>query len=572
MIRIATIDQTRAIEAAADASGYSYAAMMQHAGERAGERALVQIAGLVQPMITVLVGAGNNGGDGLVAGLHIAQQHPEATVRFYLLKERDDEHFQAVQQAGHFVAYAEHDKDKRVLRNMVASADVVLDALFGIGVRLPIRGDAQKVLHNAKRALNERRQALLAPEREQPLRQAFSLHQEAHPVPRPFVLAIDCPSGLDCDTGDIDANSLPADETVTFITAKVGQFLFPGAEAVGVLSVAPLNVPADLSELRAVQTRLVDAETVRATLPARTPGSHKGSYGRVMVAAGSVNYIGAPALAAEAAYRAGAGLVTVAAPHNVVAALASRLLEATWLLLPHDMGVISESAVDVLLEELGKVAALLIGPGMGTEETTRKFLRQILKQEQATPHKHKRAIGFHADVEQDEEPAEPAAFHLPPLVIDADGLNMLAELPEWWTLLPEQTIITPHPGEMARLCGLETADVQRQRWQLAQEKAVQWQVVLVLKGAHTVIAAPEGDFAVLPFKNDALATAGTGDVLAGLITGFRAQGVSAYEAALLGAYLHGLAGELAAQQQPGRSVIAGDVLAAIGQALRTVER
>jgi NAD(P)H-hydrate epimerase len=280
--------------------------------------------------------------------------------------------------------------------------------------------------------------------------------------------------------------------------------------------------------------------------------------------------VGAPALSAEAAYRAGAGLVTVGAPNTVVLALSGSLREVTWLMLPHDMGVIAEGAVTMLYKELNKMKALLIGPGIGTEKTTREFLLKLLQpngEKAKTP--NKRSLGFRVDTAVKEETEE--LISLPPLVIDADGLNLLAETENWWTLLPENTIITPHPGEMARLTGLETKEVQEQRWELAREKAKTWNVILMLKGANTVIAAPNGDFAVLPFKTDALAKAGTGDILAGLIVGFLAQGMKAFDAALLAGYLHGLAGQLSAEMQSSRSVLAGDVLKAIGAAFKQLE-
>ena len=169
--------------------------------------------------------------------------------------------------------------------------------------------------------------------------------------------------------------------------------------------------------------------------------------------------------------------------------------------------------------------------------------------------------------------AESDAIKLPPVVIDADGLNLLSEIDDWWTLLPEGTIITPHPGEMARLAKMEIEDVQTNRWQLASEKAPEWKVVLVLKGAHTLIAHPDGRVVVLPFKESALATAGTGDVLAGIIAGLLAQGLQPFDAALVGGYLHQLAGAEAVRKiGNGRSVIAGDVLESIADAYRLLER
>jgi NAD(P)H-hydrate epimerase len=388
---------------------------------------------------------------------------------------------------------------------------------------------------------------------------------------RPYIIAVDCPSGLDCDTGEMDKNALHADESVTFIAAKPGHFIFPGAEAVGKLTISHIGIPASTSGLREEKREIADAQTVRELLPPRPADANKGTFGRVLVVGGSVNYTGAAALCAMSAYRAGAGLVTVGAPGPVISALAAHILEATWLLLPHDMGVIASSAVTVLKEELPKYDALLVGPGMGREKTTRELLQGVFEQ-QAKAVPSRRAIGFAMPQSDAASNEENGGIKLPPLVIDADGLNLLSEIDNWWTLLPTGTIITPHPGEMARLAKMEITDVQANRFNIAAEKAAEWKVVLILKGAHTLIAEPGGRITVLPFKESALATAGTGDVLAGMIAGLVAQGVKPFEAALVGGYLHQLAGSEAARRVgSGRSVIAGDVLASIADAYRILE-
>jgi hydroxyethylthiazole kinase-like uncharacterized protein yjeF len=209
---------------------------------------------------------------------------------------------------------------------------------------------------------------------------------------------------------------------------------------------------------------------------------------------------------------------------------------------------------------------LLIGPGMGHEEPTNAFLRGLL---QGDDQAKKGNLGFVTRAASAEQP-HGFAFSSP-LVIDADGLNLLAEMEDWWTLLPANTILTPHPGEMGRLCRIDTAEVLSDRFSIAREKAAEWGAVVVLKGAYTVIAHPDGRLAVIPFATDALATAGTGDVLAGCITGLLAQGVAPFDAAVAAAYVHALAGELAGRELGGRAVLAGDVLRALPDALARIE-
>lgn len=569
VIKITNTEEMRAIEAAADEAGISYQTMMERAGQAAAERALQLIEHLSDPRVTVLIGPGNNGGDGLVTGLLIKQANEAADVRFYLLTERpeDDPYIPVIHEVGLFTALASDDGDKRVLRNMVASSDLVIDALFGIGIRLPLRDEAAKVLRAVRRGLLDR-------EKEHKEAETWSINPAQAPSEAGSgvkILAIDGPSGLDFDTGQIDTTALTADETVTFIAAKYGQLLFPGAQSVGQLTVANLGIPDKVKELKSIEATLLDAATVADLLPARNQDSNKGTFGKAMIVAGSVNYVGAANLAARSAYRSGVGLVSVASARPVAGMLAAATPEATWMLLPHDMGVVSDGATDMFFEEIGKYSALLIGPGMGQEDTTQRFLFQVLdhNRKQAAP--KRRGLGFaNLPPADDTEDDKAEASELPPLVIDADGLNMLSKEDEWWKHLPENTILTPHPGEMARLTGLSIEEVQKDRFGIVNEKAKEWNTIILLKGAHTLIAEPKGRVTALPFKNDALATAGTGDVLAGLIVGLLAQGMAPYDAACAGAYLHAFAGEFAAQALGPRSVVASDVIDALSSAFKAL--
>lgn len=567
-MKVVSVEQVRQVEAAADAAGVSYDVMMERAGSAVAHRVLEVAASLPeQPRVTVLVGPGNNGGDGLVAARVIAEQS-DAQVRVYLLKPRDeaDPHLQAVRSAGLFVANAVDDQRYRVLINMVASAHVVIDALFGVGIDLPLRDAVGKLLRAVQQALNEPPPDDLEGHLGMP-----ASPETRMPTTRPYMIAVDCPSGLDCDTGEIDRHALRADETVTFIAAKTGLFLQPGAEAVGDIHIADLGIPSDIDGLKTETRQVADADMIRHWLPDRSVGAHKGTFGRVLIVGGSVNYTGAVGLAAESAYRIGAGLVTVGAPAPVVNALAAQLLETTWVLLPHDMGVLAEGAASMVRGDLNQYRALLFGPGVGREKTTGAMLERLLRSAEPTQTAGKRGIGFKASADDDAgEAATPAV--LPPLVIDADALFLLSQIANWWTLLPQQTVLTPHPGEMGTLLNLSAQEVQARRWDLAAEKAAEWNVVLVLKGANTIIAEPGGQVVVLPFKTAALATAGTGDVLAGMITGLLAQGLPAFEAAVVGGYVHGLAGRMMGEQMGTRSPLAGDVMRfGIAQALLALD-
>jgi NAD(P)H-hydrate epimerase len=345
------------------------------------------------------------------------------------------------------------------------------------------------------------------------------------------------------------AAALPADLTVTFACPKRGHYLYPGADWVGHLQVADIGIATDPE----LPLEVATDETVAALLPARPRNSHKGTYGRALVVAGSANYVGAPALAAEAAYRSGAGLVTAALPQRIYHLVAGRLREPTFLLLPDDLGALVPAGARLVLDRLADYDALLVGPGLGGEAPTSAFLEALLPRRAAGA----RPLGFGILAPATEPAALPP---LPPLVLDADGLNLLREVPDWPRLIPAQCVLTPHPGEMARLLDLSIGRVQTDRIGVACTAAHDWGCVVALKGAYTVVAAPDGRATVIPFANALLATAGSGDVLAGAIVGLLAQGAEAYAAAVCGAYLHGLAGALRAAEIGDAGMLAGDLL------------
>jgi ADP-dependent NAD(P)H-hydrate dehydratase / NAD(P)H-hydrate epimerase len=324
----------------------------------------------------------------------------------------------------------------------------------------------------------------------------------------------------------------------------------------------------DLESLNAVTAEVAEADSVAALLPERPLESHKGTFGTALIAAGSVNYTGAAVLAGEAAYRVGAGLVTLAVPAPLHGVLAGHFPEATWVLLPHEAGRVSENASDVLSKNFEQASALLLGPGIGIETTTKVFLENMLAGRSAQK-KAAARIGF---VHVEAEPEKETENNLPPMVIDADGLKLLAQIRDWAAKLPPLSILTPHPGEMSVLTGLSKEEIQEDRQNIALKFAKEWGHVLVLKGAFTVIASPEGRLTMIPVASPALARAGTGDVLAGLIVGLRAQCLEAFDAAVAGAWIHAQAGLYAADDLgTAASVLAGDVLNSVPDVISDLE-
>ena len=315
---------------------------------------------------------------------------------------------------------------------------------------------------------------------------------------------------------------------------KQGLLKFPAYNLIGDLRCIGIGLPSELGSHELIKRTVVDLDLVQSLLPDRPLDAHKGTFGVVMVVAGSLRYSGAAVLAGEAAFRSGAGWVTLAIPEPLHAPLAGNFIEATWLPLPHQEGWISDLAHTIVLDNIDRVSTLVIGPGLGIEHFTVKFIKNLL---------------------------DDGREKLPGLVIDADGLKILSGIQNWQKMLPTPAILTPHPGEMALLTGETISEINQNRISMAESYAEKWGHLVVLKGAFTVIAAPDGRTAIIPVATPALARAGTGDVLAGLIGGFRAQGLEAYEAAIVGAWVHAQAGLRAVEVFGSTaSVLAGDVL------------
>ncbi len=369
-VKIISVEKSRYLEQKANEGGLSYAQMMENAG-RLTARAIL---GLVQRnrrslegmRVVALVGPGNNGGDGLVAAHYLSEMRARVSCYIWQRKVADDANFRRIEADGLPVIWAEDDQGFEALCALLASATVVVDALLGVGVSRPIDGLLAEILQVTRQALAERkdRAGLVEPVPLSPV------------APGPWVVAVDCPTGLDCDSGALDPAALPADLTVTFAHPKAGLLRFPGAEAVGELAVADIGVPAELAG--DVTLELATPAMIRAWLPDRPRSAHKGTFGRALIVAGSVSYVGAAALAGAAATRVGAGLVTMALPPPIQPAVAARVPEVTYLLLPHDLGVIASGAVPVLQEKMAGYEALLVGPGLTQESEAVAFVHALL--------------------------------------------------------------------------------------------------------------------------------------------------------------------------------------------------
>jgi NAD(P)H-hydrate epimerase len=563
----------RQIEARAAARGETGPVLM----DRAARRVAAVVAETVGPpdktgLVLVLVGPGNNGGDGLWAAHYLRGYGYQVACYLWHRTGPADPAQTAAGESGARILHFAEDPDGAALVDLLKRAGAVVDALLGFGLTRDIGGDLVGLIRRVQEY-------------------------------RGPVFAVDLPTGIDSETGAVRGVALPATMTITLGVAKRGLYLQPGAHYAGQVRLEDIGV-FDLSDK--VKTTNTTPEQVRALLPARPADSNKGTFGSVLIVAGSLNYVGAGVLAARGALRAGVGLATLATPFELLPMVAAQLTECTFYPLPSDMGVLIDRSAGEVFKALGKreYKALLVGNGLGTEKETLAFIRELLQlpgDKAGILPRLERSVGFGAGSKTTHaatshaahservggfglrREAAPAKDHdgdkdgkegeesrkLPALVLDADGLNLLAQTEGWPEHLPADTILTPHPGEMARLLGGDATSesVQADRVGSAQKAAADWKAVVVLKGANTVIAAPDGRVAINPAATAALASAGTGDVLAGVIAGLRAQGLDAFDAAVAGVYLHGRAGELVAEEMGDTGALAGDVADALPYAI-----
>jgi NAD(P)H-hydrate epimerase len=536
MVKLFSVKEMQALEKEANENGLTFEMMMENAGEGIAKEIDIAYSHNINKKVFALVGSGNNGGDALVALYHLSLLQWETCA--YIIRKRaaNDPLIERLTKNGGQVINVEKDGKFLRLNNLLATYAILIDGIFGTGIKFPLKSEIAKILNYVKDniELNSKK-----------------IH----------VVAVDCPSGVDCETGEIANETIPAEITVTMAGVKSGLIKFPAAKITGELRVASIGSIENLQTFQENQKIILTREVINKYLPDRPLDAHKGTFGTAFIVAGSVNYTGAALLAGLAAYRSGVGLVTMAVPAPLHEALSGLFPEATWILLPHEMGVISADAAIVVRRNISRATAILIGPGFGLENTTREFLSKLLTEVGST---NKGGIGFIHGASKNSEDN----IIQTPIIMDADGLKLFSKIPDWAKLLPAPAVLTPHPGEMSVLTGLSTDVIQANRLEIAKQYSKKWGHVLVLKGAFTVIAAPDGKIAIVPIATPALAKAGTGDVLAGLIVGLRAQGVESYQAACAGAWIHATAGVLAAKRLGNNaSVIASDVLNAIPQVI-----
>lgn len=463
--------------------------------------------------ITIVAGRGNNGGDGLAAARHLKMRGAEVVI--YLLSPIDRISGDArvsldIWRATDGALFVEGGFSLPHLVEDLSESDLVIDALLGTGLSHPVTGVYADVIG----LINE--------------------HGERGRT----IVSVDIPSGISADTGETLGVAVKADLTLTMALPKWGHFLQSGLEHRGDLAVIDIGIPPALITQMEIKANLVTPGSLKNVLPVRLKGLHKGTMGHLQVIAGSLGKRGASQMTAMAAMKSGTGLVTLALPRSLDLS-APAAMECMTLPLPESSeGTLALSAEKNILDVLVGKNAVAMGPGLSRHPETQALVRNLITQ-----------ITI-------------------PMVLDADGLNAIADDLAILKQKKGPLILTPHPGEMARLIGKRASEVQKDRVNIASEFAKTWGVILVLKGANTLIAAPDGTLRVNNTGNPGMATAGIGDVLTGMISAFLAQGIAPLDAATLGTHLHGVAGDLAAGEKGEAGLLASDLIEKIPDALK----
>ncbi len=509
-VQTVTAENMRRLEAAVMKEGVTESSLMENAGAAAAREIGVRYQ-MKGRSVAILCGGGNNGGDGYVTARLLSLRGAKVTV-ITAAEPQTPSAKRAAELADDGQAqFLSLSAEPYLAAACVRQASLIVDGVYGIG----FHGKLPDGIRSLFRVIN------------------------ALDIP---VVALDVPSGMHADTGQADGDTLKADLTVTFTAAKPG-FTVPAARTlIGELKVVSVGIDARLTAMYAAHVEEIIPDAVQACFPRRAADSHKGNYGRLLCFAGSEGMAGAAIMAGTAALRCGLGLLEMAVSRSLYAIMAGSMPQAVFTLLPRDEeGGLAPEAGQLLISRANRASAALIGCGLSCAEATAGVILALLKNLSV------------------------------PAVADADGLNILAQHPEAWNEISAPLVITPHPGEMARLTGLTVEDIQADRVGAARRFAAEKGVTVVLKGYRTVVASPDGQAMINPTGCPGMATGGSGDVLAGMIASFLAQGQSPMQAAMCGVYLHGAAGEIAAEALSQISMLPTDIIEALPKLFAEIE-
>lgn len=516
-LKAVTPEQMKAIDRhAISVLGIPGVVLMENAGVRVFEAAVRMLKSMKDPRVLVLCGKGNNGGDGFVAARYL--YNDGFTTEVFALASPDaitadaKVNLNILLNMGKTVKYVLGPEDLEELNSVIPRCSLIIDAIFGTGIRGAITGVSREIIDIVN----------------------------GSGIP---VLSVDVPSGIDGCSGAVCGDAIRAVRTVTMALPKTGLLLYPGAEYCGELEVAKIGIPRAAVESVDINMETVDRHNVIEMMPQRKPDTHKGSYGKVFIIGGSPGLTGAVVMAGQAAARSGSGLVTVGVPRSVYPIAATKLTEVMTLVLPDNPdGALCEKALGVVLKKAESSNVVAVGPGLLTGPGAKAVVEGLIEKSPV------------------------------PLVIDADGINCLADNPLVLRKANTQVVLTPHPGEMARLMGVTPKDIQSDRLGWAKEAAADFDCCVVLKGARTITVLPDGRVYINLTGNPGMATGGSGDVLTGVIAALIAQGMSPADATRAGVCVHGWAGDMAAESLGMAGLLAGDIIANLPKVFREIER
>ena len=511
-MKILDARQTKSIdERAIREYGIPGIVLMENAGLQVVDYLESHFDDLEERRILVLCGKGNNGGDGMVVAKHLHNRgYAPRILLFGRKSDTKDEalvNLKILEKSGAEVQEIADVREWHDFLPELGDFQMIVDALIGIGVQGGVRGFLEEVMRDVNNASAVR-------------------------------ISVDVPSGLSADTNEIPGICIQAEATVTFSCPKIPHIFLPAEEKVGEVFIADIGIPEEAVEAEGARLNLADPDELREALPERKVESHKGDYGHLLVVAGSKGKPGAARMVAEAAFRSGVGLVTVATPESVQPILAPQVMEMMTEPIPETReGTVSSKATARVLKLLEGKGVLTLGPGLTAAAETASFVRELVSETRL------------------------------PLILDADGLNAYQGHAESLSGKDRTLVLTPHPGEMGRLVGISSDEVQKNRISICQKFSTDHHCFLVLKGHRTLISDPEGNVWVNPTGNPGMATAGSGDVLTGILSGFVTQGIPTLHAILLGVYLHGLSADLCASRRGELPLMARDIIANLPDAM-----
>ncbi len=487
--------------------------LMENAGRGIVDLMKKTIPNLNKKKVLVVAGKGNNGGDGFVIARHL--NNMGVSVSVWLIGKRSQ--LKGDAKINSDIAHKQKipileisEKNSTSKNHYLSHSNIIVDAVFGTGLTKRISGLHEKIIKRINAA-------------------------------KKFVVSVDIPSGIDSDSGGLIGPCIKSNLTAALAYPKRSHLLFPAAEQMGKIEILDISIPQNIEVTHSESVHLIESSDITPLFPARSPNTHKGSYGHVLVVGGSKGKGGAAAMTGLAALRMGAGLVTLAVPESCFSSLEFNPLETMSVSLPETKsGCISFKAIDILINQIQDKDALAIGPGLSTQKEAVKCIDEFL-------------------------PQVPC-----PIVLDADGLNCLAKIPNILKKITVPTILTPHPKEFSRIVGKPLNKIMENRLNEATEYAQNMGVTLILKGANSIIAFSNGELLINPTGNPGLAKAGSGDILTGMIAGLTAQKFSPKNASMAGVYLHGLAGDLYKQNFNDTTLIASDLLHLLPEVLSDI--